>query len=91
MINIERNTEPPAMRNPLNNRIGQNGTEEKTPSEIRMIAFLEETFPLTIEDTDMLPENFETLNAVEKFVAAKLGKADSEPDRSASAELTAVS
>ena len=57
----------------------------------RMIAFLEETFPLTIEDTDMLPENFETLNAVEKFVAAKLGKADSEPDRSASAELTAVS
>src|SRR5437762_14017472 len=57
----------------------------------RMIAFLEETFPLTIEDTDMLPENFETLNAVEKFVAAKLAKADSEPDRSPPPELTAVS
>src|SRR5437762_5326351 len=45
MINIERNTEPPAMRNPLNNRIGQNGTEEKTPSEIRTIAFLGDYLP----------------------------------------------
>jgi acyl carrier protein len=44
----------------------------------RMIAFLEETFPLTIEDTDMVPENFETLNAVEIFVANKLGTANSE-------------
>ena len=41
----------------------------------RMIAFLEETFPLTIEDTDMVPENFQTLNDVESFVAGKLGKA----------------
>jgi acyl carrier protein len=41
----------------------------------RMIAFLEETFPLTIEDTDMVPENFQTLNDVERFVAGKLGTA----------------
>jgi acyl carrier protein len=40
----------------------------------RMIAFLEETFPLTIEDTDMVPENFQTLNDIESFVAGKLGK-----------------
>src|ERR1043165_7567940 len=39
----------------------------------RMIAFLEETFPLTIEDTDMVPENFQTLNDVEIFIANKLG------------------
>src|SRR5437016_12655473 len=38
----------------------------------RMIAFLDETFPLTIEDTDMVPENFQTLNDVERFVAGKL-------------------
>jgi acyl carrier protein len=44
----------------------------------RMIAFLEETFPLTIEDTDMVPENFQTLNDVETFVARKLGKVDDE-------------
>ena len=43
----------------------------------RMIAFLEETFPLTIEDTDMVPENFQTLNDIESFVAGKLGKASS--------------
>jgi Acyl carrier protein len=42
----------------------------------RMIAFLEETFPLTIEDTDMVPENFQTLNDVENFVVGKLGKAN---------------
>ena len=40
----------------------------------RLIAFLEETFPLTIEDTDMVPENFQTLNDIESFVAGKLGK-----------------
>ena len=39
----------------------------------RMIAFLEETFPLTIEDTDMAPENFETINDIETFVMGKLG------------------
>src|SRR5437588_558182 len=39
----------------------------------RMIAFLEETFPLTVEDTDMVPENFQTINDIEKFVSNKLG------------------
>ncbi len=47
----------------------------------RMIAFLEETFPLTIKDTDMVPENFQTLNDVESFVARKLGKVDDEARR----------
>jgi acyl carrier protein len=42
----------------------------------RMIAFLEENFPLTIEDTDMVPENFHTLNAIETFVHAKLANGD---------------
>src|SRR5437773_12005487 len=42
----------------------------------RMIAFLEETLPLTIEDTDMVPENFQTLNDVESSAPRKSGKAD---------------
>ena len=42
----------------------------------RMIAFLEETFPLTVEDSDMVPENFQSLNDIGSFVAGKLGKAD---------------
>jgi acyl carrier protein len=40
---------------------------------LRMIDFLETAFPLTIEDTDMLPENFQTLNACESFIKGKLG------------------
>jgi acyl carrier protein len=48
----------------------------------RMIAFLEETFPLTIEDTDMVPENFQTLNDIESFVAGKLGKASGAAEQS---------
>jgi acyl carrier protein len=56
----------------------------------RMIAFLEETFPLTIEDTDMLPENFQTLNAVEIFIAGKLGTADGEAEQAAPEPLVAA-
>jgi acyl carrier protein len=40
---------------------------------LRMVDFLETAFPLTIEDTDMLPENFQTLNACEIFIKGKLG------------------
>ncbi len=61
----------------------------------RMIAFLEETFPLTIEDTDMVPEYFQTLNDVESFVARKLGKSNGEvedaPELESERELAGVS
>jgi acyl carrier protein len=56
----------------------------------RMIAFLEETFPLTIEDTDMVPENFQNLNAVEIFVAGKLGTADGEAGQATPEPLVAA-
>ncbi len=39
----------------------------------RLIAFLEETFPLTVEESDMAPENFQSLNDIENFVTGKLG------------------
>lgn len=38
----------------------------------RLIAFLEETFALTVEESDMVPENFQSLNDIERFVASKL-------------------
>jgi hypothetical protein len=38
-----------------------------------MIDFMETAFPLTIEDTDMLPENFQTINETVKFIEGKLG------------------
>jgi acyl carrier protein len=53
----------------------------------RLIAFLEETFPLTIEDTDMDPDNFQTLNDIETFVIGKLGKVDGEAEQSTQAPL----
>ncbi len=39
----------------------------------RMISFLEENFPITIEDTDMVPENFQSIVSVENFVNSKMG------------------
>ncbi len=57
----------------------------------RLIAFLEETFPLTIEDTDMDPDNFQTLNDVESFVFAKLGKANGKTEQADHTSLAAVS
>ena len=49
---------------------------------LRMIDFLETAFPLTIEDTDMLPENFQTINDTEMFIYRKLGiSADGAGDR----------
>ena len=38
----------------------------------RLIAFLEDTFPLTIEESDMVPENFQSLDDIESFVVGKL-------------------
>ncbi len=52
----------------------------------RMIAFLEETFPLTIEDSDMVPENFQTLNDCEIFVLGKLGAAGNGSEEPAQTE-----
>ncbi|CAN5531230.1 hypothetical protein BH20VER3_BH20VER3_02890 [soil metagenome] len=38
----------------------------------RLIAFLEDNFPLTVEESDMVPENFQSLNDIENFVLGKL-------------------
>lgn len=38
----------------------------------RLIAFLEDTFPLTNEESDMVPENFQSLDDIESFVVGKL-------------------
>ena len=56
----------------------------------RMIAFIEETFPITIEDTDMVPENFETLNAVERFIYGKLSQLPAEAERAEPEVATAT-
>jgi acyl carrier protein len=37
-----------------------------------IILFVEETFDITVENEDVLPENFDTVNCVVDFVAEKL-------------------
>jgi acyl carrier protein len=39
---------------------------------IELIAFLEERYGIHVEDEEMVPENLDTLNAIEHFVTAKL-------------------
>lgn len=40
---------------------------------LNLIAFLEEHYGIQTADTDLVEENFQNLNAIEKFVASKLG------------------
>lgn len=39
----------------------------------RLIAYLEKEFGLQIADTEIVPENFETISCVVEFVNVKLG------------------
>ncbi len=41
----------------------------------RLIAFLEDTFRLRISDEEIVHENFQSVNGIERFVMGKLGKA----------------
>ena len=53
-----------------------------------MILFLEKTFAIKVEDADMVPGNFQTLNDVERFVLGKLKKAEAKTKRHNSLPLT---
>ncbi len=39
---------------------------------LRLIAFVEEQFGVTVEDGEVVPENFETINVTKAFVEQKL-------------------
>jgi len=38
---------------------------------LRLISFLEEKFGVVVEDDEVVPENFETINVIKAFVEAK--------------------
>jgi acyl carrier protein len=38
---------------------------------LELVGFLEETFEVAVDDTEMLPENFESVTALAKFVRSK--------------------
>lgn len=39
---------------------------------LRVVIFLQDTFTLTIEDSEVSPENFKTVNLIEAFVMRKV-------------------
>ena len=39
---------------------------------LELIAFIEETYGITIEDSEMLPENLDSIDRVSDFVARKI-------------------
>jgi acyl carrier protein len=39
---------------------------------IELVSFLEETFGVTIDDQDMVPENLDSLVRIERFISAKV-------------------
>ncbi|MCA9921097.1 MAG: acyl carrier protein [Anaerolineales bacterium] len=38
---------------------------------LRLIAFVEEQFGIEVDDGDVIPDNFQSLNVMEKFLAGK--------------------
>jgi acyl carrier protein len=38
---------------------------------LRLIVFIEERFGVTVEDGDVVPDNFETVNSIKAFVEKK--------------------
>ena len=39
-----------------------------------LISFLEESFNVEVDDDDLFPENFDSLNAIEKYVGKKVNE-----------------
>lgn len=39
---------------------------------LELITFLEETYNITIEDDELIPENLDSLNSVAKFIEQKI-------------------
>lgn len=40
---------------------------------LRLVAFIEENFSVVVDDLDVVPENFETINAMRSLVEGKRG------------------
>jgi acyl carrier protein len=40
---------------------------------LEVIGFIEETFGITVEDSDLLPENFDSIDGIVQYVIRKKG------------------
>ncbi len=41
---------------------------------LTLVTFVQETFPIAIEDDEIVPENWDSVRRIAAFVASKLGK-----------------
>ena len=39
---------------------------------LELIEFIEETYSISVEDTELIPENLDSLNNLDKFIKAKI-------------------
>jgi len=47
---------------------------------LEMVGFIEETYNITVEDDEVLPENFDSINNLDAYIARKLaGDESAEP------------
>ncbi len=49
----------------------ENGIIDST-GILELVSFLEETFGISVEDEELIPENLDTLSNIRKYVSAKL-------------------
>lgn len=45
-------------------------------SLLRLVSFLEENWPITVRDEDMVAENFRTVESIQEFVRRRLNPGD---------------
>ena len=53
--------------------LSQNGVMDSLVI-FRLVSFLEETFNIRVADEEIVDENFQSINGIEKFVETKLAK-----------------
>lgn len=46
---------------------------------IELVSFLEETYGIQVDDEEMIPENLDSLNNIERYVSAKLAASVPQP------------
>jgi acyl carrier protein len=42
---------------------------------MQLVAFLEKTYAITVEDDDLMPDNFDTITAIASFIERRQGSA----------------
>ncbi len=55
---------------------------------LELVAFLQETFGITVEDQDLVPENLDSINNVSSFLLRKLNPSESAPASVVAQSLT---